>query len=126
MDPTKVGSFAVSLIVKPLEGLALLTLAVGAVAGIGVSAQWWTLDEVMVVVTPIAGNVAVAIVKIVGPVADVALVVALVTALHSLKRGLEIGVAAAIVAAISWHFGGQDWIASLPSLVSHHAAAARR
>jgi hypothetical protein len=126
VDPTKVGSFAVNLIVKPLEGLALLTMAVAAIAGVGVSANWWTLDQVMAFVTPIFGNVAIALVKIVGPVADLALVVGLVTALHSLKRGMEIGIAAGIVAAISWHFGGQDWIASLPALVGHHVAAGGR
>jgi hypothetical protein len=126
MDPTKVGSFAVNLVAKPLEGLALLTMAVAAIAGIGVSANWWTLDEVMALVTPIVGNVAIALVKIVGPVADLALVVALVTALHSLKKGMEIGIAAGIVAGISWHFGGQDWISALPSLIGHHVAASGR
>jgi hypothetical protein len=124
MDPTKIGGVFVSWLLKPLEALVLLALAYGVVVGIGITASLWTMDQAMAFTTPIVGNVVVAVLKVLGPVSDLAIVVGLATALHSLKRGLEIAVCAAIVALISLHFGGQDWMASVPALF-HHPVAGR-
>jgi hypothetical protein len=107
------------LMQKPLEGLVLIALGFATVAGLGVWASWWTLDDAMAFVTPIFGNVAIAAVKVLGPVSDLALVVGLAYGIHSIKKGAEIAVAAGIVALISWRFGGQDWMSQLPALLRH-------
>ena len=124
MDPTKIGSVFVSWLLKPLEALVLLALAYGVVVGVGITTGLWTMDQAMAFTTPIIGNVVGAVLKVLGPVSDLAIVVGLATALHNIRRGLEIALCAAVVALVSLHYGGQDWMGSVPALF-HHAPAGR-
>jgi len=119
VDPSKVAGAGLKLLAKPLEGLVLLAMAYGAIAGVGVWASWWTAEEAMAFVRPILISVAIVLLQLMGPVADLTIAIALVYAIHSLKKGAEIATGAAIVALISWRFGGQDWIAQVPALVHH-------
>ncbi len=107
------------LLLKPLEALAFLVVLTGVIVGVGISASWWTADQAMAVITPLLGNIAVVLIKFAGPAADLVLVTALVTALHNWRRAFEVGAAAIVVALVSAHFGGQDWMASLPALIHH-------